>query len=453
MKKPFYTPRNLLVASVTTLSLMAFNTGALAAAYQLSREYNAVEVGNGGAGGAAIANDASTAYANPAGLVRIPNKQIVLSGDVAFTYAKFIGANTWSSPGHPLPPFTQTGSARTNDTAFIPAFYYAMPLNYFGLPENKWNFGFGVNVPYGLSTDYPNNSVVRYSATISKLQVIDISPDIAYRVNDQLSLGAGIDFDRVGVDFRKIIGNPDASLGLDSLSKNTANGWGYGGHGGFLYEFTKQTRIGLAIHTKVTASVSGNSTLSGPLVFAYHVPTSQISLHTLRTRLTFPASATLSLHHEFTSKVGIDASAYYSHWGSLSGVQTIYNLAGLPPTTPTTVVIPQHYRNTWLLALGGSYQFTPSWLVRAGINYDQSPVNSSERNVTLPDTNRVGLSIGAHYDVNKQIGFDAGWMHLFFNNAPVSVPLVVGAQTSTSAGNYSSAHADVLALQMNWNIV
>ena len=441
-----------LLAGLTTLSLVGFSVNAFAAAYQLPREFSAVEIGDSGAGGAALANDATTAYSNPAGLVRIPNMQLSLVGTGVFTKAKFSGTNTWAATG--FGKYVQAGTATTDDTIFIPAFFYAMPINSPWLAPNKWSFGFGASVPFGLSTDYPDTSIVRYSATISKLSVVDLSPSLAYRLNDQMSLGAGIDFDRVAVDFRKVIGVPTLSPALDATSKNTPTGWGYGAHAGVLYEFTKQTRVGLAVHTTVKASVSGNSTLSGPLlVKVYGVPTGQTTTHTLRTRLTFPPSVVLSGHHEFNSTFGVDGSAYYTHWSSLPGVQTTYNLAGSPPVIPTTVVVQQHYRNTWMFAVGGSYHPFQDWIFRAGVSYDQSPVNSNERNVTLPDSDRTGLSVGAHYDMNKQINFDAGYMHLFFNAAPVSIPLIVGKQVSTSVGKFSNSHADLVALQMNWNIV
>ena len=74
MKKTLRVKPIKLITGLAALSLIGINTGVFAGAYQLNREYNAVEIGNSGSGGAAIATDASTSYANPAGLVRIPNK-------------------------------------------------------------------------------------------------------------------------------------------------------------------------------------------------------------------------------------------------------------------------------------------------------------------------------------------------------------------------------------------
>jgi len=448
--KPIFR-RSLTCAFILAAHGLCLNA-AYAGAFQLAREYNAVELGNSGAGGAAIAQDASTAYANPAGLVRIPNKQLMISGDAIFTHSKFSGANTWRSTTAPAgPSYTQSGTVSTNDKMLVPSFAFAMPLAQYGLP--KWNTALSVTVPYGLSTNYGNSSLIRYSATSSKLSVIDISPDLAYKFNDQWSLGAGLDIERVGVSIRRVVGAPILSPSnptlRDSTSKNSADGWGYGGHAGVLFQLTPKSRVGLAYHTSVKVGVTGNSVMTGRLAGS----SGSMSLDTLRATFILPSVTVLSGHHEFNNPWSIDASAYYTQWTTLSGTLTAYNLAGTPPVTPTTTSIPQHYRNTWLLALGGGYQLTRDWLIRAGMSYDQSPVKSAERNVLIPDADRVGLSVGAHYQVNKQVGLDAGWMHLFFHDSSVSIPLAVGSQSSTSIGSYNDSHVDLLGLQATIDFV
>ena len=106
-----------------------------------------------------------------------------------------------------------------------------------------------------------------------------------------------------------------------------------------------------------------------------------------------------------------------------------------------------------MLAFGGEYRLNSMWLLRAGINWDQSPVKSIERNVTLPDSNRTGLAIGAHLDASEQFSFDGGWTHLFINDSSVSAPIIVGGQTSTAAGMYMNNRVDIFGIQMIWNFV
>src|SRR5476649_1976133 len=85
---------------------------------------NAAELGDLYAGWAASANDASTAFTNPAGLTRIKNQQWVFAALGIFGTAGFDGTTT-----QPFPPFPpQTGEANTKIHGFCPSFYYATPV-------------------------------------------------------------------------------------------------------------------------------------------------------------------------------------------------------------------------------------------------------------------------------------------------------------------------------------
>jgi long-chain fatty acid transport protein len=160
----------------------------------------------------------------------------------------------------------------------------------------------------------------------------------------------------------------------------------------------------------------------------------------------------LSAHHEFNDKWALDTTLTLTQWAMLSGTQTAFDIVSTTGA-PITVNIQQHYQNSWGFALGGSYRINASWLIRAGAMFDQSPVLASERNVTLPDNNREGLSIGAHYQANQRIGLDAGYMHIFVNNASVSAPLVVGSQVSTANGTYNNSHVDIFGLQASYDFI
>ena len=187
---------------VLTSVLLGFASNSYAAAFQLF-EQNAVNLGDFGAGGAAIAEDASTAYFNPAGMVRIPNQQLVISADEVFTDIKFNGTNTWTSPLAPGFAFSQSArNVQGGNSNLIPAIHYVAPMN------ECWALGFSATTPFGLETSYPVHSVLRYSATETKLQTIDYSPSIAVRLNNHFSLGAGFDAVQLKVNLNLIGGLP-----------------------------------------------------------------------------------------------------------------------------------------------------------------------------------------------------------------------------------------------------
>lgn len=257
-----------LVTVGVSITGIGFHSFAHAAAFQLF-EQNAVNMGDFAAGGAAIAEDASTAYFNPAGLIRIPNQQLVLSGDLINTDFKFTGTNTWSAVGSTAAlfhPYTEyANSVQGGGANIVPAFHYAAPMS------DCLVLGFSVTAPFGLETNYPQTSALRYSATKTSLEVIDLSPSFGVKLNNHWSVGAGFDAEHLSVDLNSVGGipsfNPNNPTEFDSLSKNSGTDWGYGWHAGILYQFDCATRVGLTYHSQVQFNdIQGHSKLIGPLV-------------------------------------------------------------------------------------------------------------------------------------------------------------------------------------------
>ena len=439
--------RYLLSASMAGV-LASVCMNANASAFQLF-EYNGVNVGNFGAGAAAIANDASTAFSNPAGMVLIPNQQIVLSTNAIITDIKFKGTETWAMSSFGSPP--QHGTAQGGGTKYVPAFHYVTPL------ADNWAFGFSVSAPFGLVTNYGDNSLVNYSATDSQLETIDLSPSLAFKVNDKLSIGAGFDAEHLDATLNGTVGIPIISPALNTQSTNKGSAWGYGWHAGVLYQFTPHTRVGLAYHSQVHFDVTGTSKLTGPLANQANVNEPGVSSNnSLETNVTLPPWTELSGYHDINQQWSIDGSLVYTQWSFFNDELHIQNVQGVAATIPLSypqivVNMPNHFRNTWRVAVGANYRPADKWILRAGAGYDQSPVKDAYRGVRLPDSDRYAIAFGAHYQAIKTLGVDVGWTHLFVKEAKVNLDAQSGSQDAITNGKFYN-HADIIGAQLTWDI-
>ena len=481
MKKRFFSSKELLILSMAGL-LASYTGSAAASAFQLMEE-NGVGVGDFDAGGAAIAEDASTGYYNPAGLVRLDHQQVLLSVDPIITDLDFHGRDTWRTH-EPTPPFTPAfipppitfrGTSQGGGTSYIPSFAYAAPIT------DGVVFGFNVTIPDGLSTEYSNNDFTRYNATYTELSVLDISPAVGFKITDQFSAGIGFDAEKLNAELDSVAGLPSAAIGyglspnaFDTLSENHASDWGYGWHAGLLYQFTPQTRVGLAYHSQVVFHPTGTSSFVGPLANT-PIPLPPAEGYELgsnaSTAITMPGFATLSAYHDVTAQWAVYGSVNYTQWSAVKNL-TLNNIAAVMPVqidptmppaffpTQINVNIPQHFHDTWRLALGSSYQINPDWLVRAGVGYDQNPTNSTDRNIRLPDGNRFALAIGGHWQATKALGFDAGWTHLFVQHVGINSTAVYGVPTksqpvttSATTVGYVDPSGDIIGLQATYDII
>ncbi|MDX2164108.1 MAG: outer membrane protein transport protein [Gammaproteobacteria bacterium] len=426
--------RRLIQLSIAGI-LAGFSASSFASGFQLF-EVNGAGTGDFYASGAANANDASAAFFNPAALVTMKNSQIQLSGVNIFSRINFTGRNTYTSFG----TVTQTGSAQGGGYHFIPSIEAAGPFN----DEIAW--GFSVAVPFGLNTDYDNNSFLRYAATETAVQVIDTSPSIGFKITDKLAFGIGFDADRISATFNSVSGVPAFGPSLDTLSDNTGSGWGYGWHAGLLYQFTPGTRMGFEYRSPVSFNLSGTSSFTGSLAGGATLTNDNLYVDT-----TLPATSILSAYHQFNPQWAGEATLSYTQW-SVFNCLILNNVQSTSPTAPITVNVPQKFRNTWRVALGGTYQPFKQWLFRAGLGWDETPTIAAARSVRLPDGNRFVTALGAHYQATKALGVDVGWTHLFFNNGAVSVTQQVGTSTSTTVGTAESS-ADLVGLQLTWDFV
>jgi long-chain fatty acid transport protein len=445
--------------------LLGLSTSAMAAAFQLY-EQDGASVGDYHAGRAAQANSASTAFYNPAGLIRIPNQQLVLGEVGVFSNLKYngtVGVNTINA-GAPVGAVAQGGAFSS-----IPDLFYSAPVS------EKFSVGLSVVAPFGLKTDFGRNTNLRYAATTTELSVIDVSPSFAYAITPKFSAGIGYDWQRLGAEF-----NQDAALGgLTANSYNKAWSSASGYHFGLLYQPMETTRFGLAYNSRVIHHLHGSSKLVGPVAnFVTGLPlplnggVPQPIVSTEATaQVTLPAYTTFSAFHTINNRWAIMGTAIYTQWNvfktlSLNDIAAVIvapQIVFFPPpitaltpvpSTTSSVTLPEHYSNVWNLSIGSEFYATDQVTFRGGLGYDQSPLKNNLRDVRIPDASRVAVALGAHYQAIKALGFDIGWTHLFVPgqssiNPP---PLTVGAQTTVTHGNMQTS-ADIFGAQFTWDIV
>lgn len=407
-------------------------------------------------------------------MVRLDSQQLVVSADgidagIDFhgnvqNYIDFVSPLTGTAT--PVLVSNQYGSAEGGGFAVVPSFHYAIPIN------DRVVAALSLVVPYGLVSDYPDDSVVRYSATESKVTDIDLTPSLGVKITDKFSVGAGIDFEHIDAVLDQVVGlgtlGPVVGLpaDTDTTSDNNAADWTIGWHAGLMYQFSQATRVGLAYHSKISATLTGDSEFEGPLASVANAGTSdEIKSTNAQTEVSLPSTTSLSIYHDINARWAVMGTLNYTTWSvfnniplqnlaavNQASVQQI--LAGSPPFVPTTSLsanVPQDFHNTWRLATGVNFHMTDNWMWRAGFGIDQDPTSDSARNVRLPDADRYNVAIGAHYQVNKKLGFDAGWTHLFVADGIINSGQTVGQQFTYVNGTTNNT-ANIYGLQLTWNI-
>jgi len=389
------------------LALAAFSSAAHAAGYALI-EQNASGLGNAYAGQAASAQDASTIFFNPAGMTMLPDRQVVLAGHLIKPQAEFNGAVT--------PNIGGGNGGDAGGLAFVPNAYYAFRLT----PDV--HLGIGAFAPFGLKTDYDSTWVGRVHAIESELKTINVNPSIAWKLNDALSLGAGVSIQYIEATLTNATG-----AGLPPVVgavKGDDYGWGF--NLGLLWKASDSTRFGLAYRSKIDHTLEGDLKMNGA-----------VAVTPVYADVTLPDSASLSAFHRVNDRWDVMADVSWTGWSRFD-VLNVVNAAGASVTST-----PENWDDTWRVSVGANYRLNDRLTLRGGVAYDETPVSDRYRTARIPDEDRTWLAFGAQYRLSPQSLIDVGYAHLFVKDARIDElrpPL-------TLSGEYDSA-VDILSVQL-----
>jgi long-chain fatty acid transport protein len=401
----------------------ALSQGAQAAGFQLF-EQSGSGLGNTFAGGAAIAEDASTVFFNPAGLTRLPGRQFAAALHVIQPTFEF--DNEGSTIGGL--PLSGTEGGNAGELGLVPNLYYAMDIT----PRLK--FGLGVSVPFGLKTEYSDQSVVRYHAIKSEIETIDINPALAYKVNDWLSVGAGVSLQQVNAELTNAIRLAPFPDGKVKLEADDAS-WGY--NLGILFSLPQNTRIGISFRSSIEHTVEGSAKFIN--VPAFIAAARNLRNTNIKATVDLPEIASISAYQQLDAKWALMGDITWTNWSRFDELRIRFASGLLDSVTP------ENWEDTYRLALGLTYQWSDALKIRSGVAYDQSAVSTEFRTPRIPDEDRIWIGVGASWKVSKQSTLDLGYVHIFIPG-DADLRLTQPATSGILIGQYDS-HADIVSVQ------
>jgi long-chain fatty acid transport protein len=416
---------------VLALAIGAFgSTASHAAAFQLL-EGNASGLGNAYAGSAAVAEDASTVFFNPAGMTLLPGRNVAFSVDLVRPSAKF------DNQGSTVPPGQGIGGngGDAGDWAAIPAGYMSWQLT------DRLFAGLGVGAPFGLKTEYGADWVGRFHAVKSEIKTVNINPSIAFKVNDVLSIGVGVNFQRIDADLTNLVTNPGLAGSLASgRIKGDDTAWGW--NAGLMWQVSDTTRLGAAYRSKMDYKLEGTARFTGLNATGNIVATALNAGRggDVTADVELPDTATFSVAQKISDRWTMLGDISWTGWSTLQDL-TVNRVDGVNVTTEEL-----RWRDTWRVAFGGTYAYTDALSLKFGLAWDQTPVRDTTRLPRVPDEDRVWLSLGLQWRPNATSAVDVGYAHLFVKDAKVNNDGGSALLKGTLVGEYENS-VDILGVQ------
>ncbi|MGR6981052.1 outer membrane protein transport protein [Testudinibacter sp. P27/CKL/0425] len=428
---------NKLNQSLLSATLILSAGYASAAAFQLA-EVSTSGLGRAYAGDAAIAENASVVAINPALMTQFKRAEISVGG----TYIKpdvnlsgKINSVTVVNPNTGTPvTIPSNADASHNKIAkggLIPNLYYVQPIN------DQFAVGGGINVNYGLATEFDSNYSAGVFAGKTDLTTINFNLSGAYRLNQHWSFGLGLNAvyaDALVERHLGVLGDVSGAPRSTVAARLEGKEWGYGWNAGVVYEFNERNRIGVAYHSHVDIDFKGDfsSQLPAPRGTGGNVIPGALTLN-------LPAYWEVSGYHRLTDKLAASYSYKWTRWSRFQ------ELDAKGSDSKQLFHKNEKFKDASRIALGLSYNFSEQFTLRTGIAYDESPVQRGYHSISIPDADRTWLSLGATYRFTPDLSVDIGYSHLIAQDNTFTE-----TESGVSATFSSKSKANIYGLSLNY---
>jgi long-chain fatty acid transport protein len=429
-------PKYLTLMVAAALSTVSFTANA--SGYRFGSQSVSAQ-GTADANGAEAA-DASTIFANPAGLTRLEGTQFSGGITAVVPHSTYNDAGSKRFTGSPT-----GGVANLDDYApkavAAPSLYFSKKLN------DSWTVGLGTFVPYGAKLSYDYNWSGRYALTNIDLKSMTINPSVGFKLNERHSFGFGLDAEFMkaflgqGVDvpgsvqalaayperraelLKNIVamgGNPAALAAIkDGHAEMDGKDWGYGFNLGYLYNLTADTRFGVSYRSSIHHKLRGGAVWDFSGVTTDAVVNKVLQASSRKTNspalveVKTPETLSVNMFSQIDDKLALMGDVTWSRHSRLDNLHIVFVGTG-----EGDEVIRQQWKNTMRASLGMNYKLNGNLMLRAGVAIDESPVdNATLRHAALPDSDRKQLSFGANWKVSNNSSIDLAYSYLKFDEA------------------------------------
>ncbi|MEO8858280.1 MAG: outer membrane protein transport protein [Burkholderiaceae bacterium] len=442
-----------------------------ASGFQLS-ETSVSGLGTAYSGGAAQAQDATTVWSNPAGMSRLGETELSGSLHLIKPSLKFRNDSSRAAAAQRL----GGDGSDAGSLAAVPNFYFVKPI------DSRISIGLGVTAPWGLVTEYDPGWVGRFQAIKSSIKTINVNPSLSWKASDALALGVGFNIQHMSAEFTNQVnyagallsaaalnGIAPGSAGFNAIAATTAGlesgAWvrgsdnAYGWNAGLLWSLDDSTRVGLHYRSSMKYRLDGTASFSNPAIpagapavttlLANGVDTTRLFDSGITADVKIPAIVNLSYFKRLDDQWDLMADAQWTQWS------TVKNLTFLRASGAVLQNTPENFRNTWKLALGANYHYSPQWTFRGGVAFDKSPVQKVDMTPRLPDADRTMLTFGAQYTINPKLTLDMGAGYIFIKTARIKANGGIAGDPSAAVANgFIDGHYDsravILSAQVNY---
>jgi len=344
--------------------------------------------------GVAMTDSAEAVFFNPAAMVQLDSDLEMTSG-LTLVYTK----NRYQN--------SDTGSYAQTDTPL------GTPVNLYIASKLSPNLsaGFGLYTPYGSKVEWEEDWIGSHLVNNIDLQSIFLQPTVAYKVNNNFSVGGGPIVTISSVEL-----NRNLSTSLQDENGDRSNVTieddgivDYGYSLGAFYKLTDKLNYGINYRSEIIVKSEGKAkfrnipdALNGVFVDGKY-----------EAELPLPAELTLGFTYQLNPKSLIAFDYNYTFWDVYDDLTVEFDSVTDPDLANSSN--PRNYKNASTYRLGFQYQQSPKLQLRTGIYYDETPIRDGYFSPETPRGDAVGFTAGMTLQLAKNLEMDISGFYLYFD--------------------------------------
>ena len=395
--------KNLFTRTALAALVGVISSQAGAAGFQLN-EYSTSALGRAFSGEGVIADDASVGSRNPAALTMFDRPEFSV-GAIHINPSVDIKGNS------PIGAHASTNADDIAPSALVPNIHFVAPIN------DKWAIGASGTTNFGLATDFKKDYTAGLIGGKTDLKTMNLNLSAGYRVNNQFSVGLGLNALYADAEITRHAGELPGMIGLPvspsaRVAQLKGDAWGFGWNAGLLYEFDEDNRVSFTYRSKVKVKFKDGEFQSDlktiPLPGGNSIIGTEGGTIKGKLDLNLPEIWEFAAYHRVAPKWAVHYNFAYTSWSEFKELRATRKSDGQQLFKKE-----EGFRDAWRVALGTTYYHDDNWTFRTGIAFDDSPVPADKRSISIPDQDRFWLSAGATYAFNKDMSVDVGlaYMH------------------------------------------
>ena len=376
------------IASLLVLGSAICST-AFAAGFYISEVGTPGSLGSGGVINPTNTYTADAAWTNPAGMTGLDDDAILAGVTIATGEIKF---------DSDIGPAGDDGGNGL-DPALIPSFFYVRKLS------EDARFGFSVVAPLGGGFDFGDDFVGRYVVTKTSLEGVGFTPSFAYRVNERLSVGAGLSV--VYTRFEQDIALNQPGFADGKIKMEDLEDWGTQGILSLTYELSSRSLLGLVYRSETDTELSGD-------IKVENVQGQFSARRDLDVDWTNPQWLELGLRHQLTDDTTLFFNLGWQEWSAFSD-----NRLEVDTTDNTVVNLDRKFNDTWHAGVAIWQALENDAHITLGLAYESSPVDDEDRTFDLPFDEVYKLAASYSWRDDEQFDYSIASTVYFYDDAAI----------------------------------